>query len=84
MPKTKLDRLSRDPETYRKMVNRTVKEAMARNDMPYIKDLASEIGLSDTQISNRFKKGWSAYELFRISQILKFTEHEAARLMGCS
>ncbi len=82
MPRTRSDRLSRDPDTYRRMVNRTVKAAMVRNEMAYNKDLADKIGLSQTQISHRFQKGWSAYELFRIGQVLKFTEEEAARMMG--
>ena len=82
MPTTKLDRFSRNPETYRKMVNRTIREAMARQEVAHNKELGEAIGLSETQTCNRFKKGWSAWELFRISQVLHFTEAEAIRLMG--
>nr|DAT52109.1 MAG TPA: PVL ORF-50-like family [Caudoviricetes sp.] len=82
MPRTKLDRFSRNPETYWKMVNKTIEGAMLRQDMKYHKTLGEAIGLSETQISNRFKIGWSAWELFRISQVLHFTEAEAIRLMG--
>ena len=82
MPRTKLDRFSNDPDTYRRMVNRTIREAMARQDISEQKVLAASIGLSQTQISNRFKKGWSSYELFRIDKVLHFTESEKIRLVG--
>ena len=39
MPRTKLDRFSRNPETYRKMVNRTIREAMARQEVAHNKEL---------------------------------------------
>ena len=82
MPRTKLDRFSTDPDTYRRMVNRTIREAMARQEISEQQMLAASIGLSPTQISNRFKKGWSAYELFRIDKVLHFTESEKIRIVG--
>ena len=82
MPRTKMDRLSRNQDTYQRMVNRTIRAAMVRSDYAHNKELAQALGISETQISNRFKKGWSTYELFRIGQTLGFTDAEAARLLG--
>ena len=82
MPRTKLDRFSNNPDTYRRMVNRTIREAMARQEMSEQKVLAASIGLSPTQVSNRFKKGWSSYELFLVNRVLHFTDSEKIKLMG--
>lgn len=82
MPRTKLEQFSRKPEAHRRMVNRTIREAMARQEIAHNKDLGAAIGLSETQTSNRFKRGWSDYELYRLGQVLHFTPDESVRLMG--
>ena len=84
MPRTKLDRLSDNPETYRKTVNRVVRSAMARNDMTSMAVLGRSLGLSQTQIQYRFRTGWGDFELLKLNRMLAFTEDEQKKIMGAS
>lgn len=82
MPRTKLDRFSQKPETYRNNVNRVVKTAMARSDIDSKKELAKQINLTETQIHTRFKTGFRDYELVELDRILKFTDKERETIWG--
>lgn len=55
---------------------------MTRNDIPSQKYMGECIGLSETQTSNRFKKGWTCYELFQLNRLLHFTEAERITILG--
>ena len=82
MPRTKLDRFSETPESYRRNVNRIVKTAMARADVASNKELAERLDLTQSQIHTRFKSGFNPYELKRLNQILKFTDKERETIWG--
>lgn len=82
MPRTKLDRLSESPATYRCAANRAIRTAMARSDVDSQKKLGDLLGLSQTQVCNRFKNGWSDFELFRLNRLLQFTPDEREKLLG--
>ena len=80
MPRTRLD--THNPDGYRRTVNRIIRTAMARNEIPSQKYMGECIGLSETQTSNRFKKGWTCYELFQLNRLLHFTESERITILG--
>ncbi len=80
MPRTRLD--THNPDGYRRTVNRIIRTAMARNEIPSQKYMGECIGLSETQTSNRFKKGWTCYELFQLNRLLHFTESERITIFG--
>lgn len=80
MPRTKLDRPT--PERHRKAVNKVIETAMIREDVLSHKELGERIGLSETRISNRFKNGWSAKELFLLHGVLHFNGEECVELIG--
>lgn len=80
MPRTRFDKYSQ--AGYRKDVNRVIRTAMARNEIPSQKYMGECIGLSETQTSNRFKKGWTCYELFQLNRLLHFTEAERITILG--
>lgn len=85
MARTKLDRFSNNPETYRKMVNRTIESAMKREGINTRKELGQRLGYTESQIVSRFwrgKDGWSAWDIRRMNEFLYFTEYERNLLMG--
>lgn len=82
MPRTRLDRFSETPESYRRDVNRVVKTAMARSDISSNKELAEMLKLTSSQIHTRFKSGFDPYELKQLNRILKFTDHEREVILG--
>lgn len=80
MPRTKLDKYSK--EGHRKSVERVLKQAMIRNDIPSQKCLGEYIGLSEHQINYRFKTGFKDQELFELGCILHFTEADRIAILG--
>lgn len=82
MGKTKLDRLSKSPETHLRLVNRAIRQAMARNEVRSMEALGDMIGLGKQQMIYRCKHGWDSYEIRRINQALRFTEAELVDVTG--
>ena len=82
MPRTKLDRFSETPESYRRNVNRVVKIAMARSDIGTKMELAEKMNLTRNQINRCFRSGFWDHELKQLNQILKFTEAERDQIWG--
>lgn len=83
MPRTKLDRFSQKPETYRKAVKKCIQAAMLREDISMFKTLAEDMGLNYRQLQGRIDKiGFRDYELVKLDRILKFTDKERETIWG--
>lgn len=83
MPRTKLDRFSQKPETYRKAVKRCIQAAMIREDVPMYKSLAVDMDMNPRQLRDRINKsGFRDYELVKLDRILKFTDKERETIWG--
>lgn len=85
MPRTKLDRLSNNPETYRNTVNRVLESAMKMAGIKTWEELGEQLGYSRYQIVNkrwRGKEGFSAWDLYRMNRILPFSEYQRDLLFG--
>ena len=83
MPRTKLDRFSQKPETYRKAVKKCIQAAMLRGDIPMYKSLAADMGMNPRNLQNRINKfGFRDYELVKLDRILKFTDRERETIWG--
>lgn len=83
MPRTKLDRFSQKPETYRKAVKKCIQAAMLREDISMFKTLAEDMGMNYRQLQGRIDKiGFRDYELVKLDRILKFTDKERETIWG--
>lgn len=83
MPRTKLDRFSQKPETYRKAVKKCIQAAMIRGDVPMYKSLAVDMDMNPRQLRDRINKsGFRDYELVKLDRILKFTDKERETIWG--
>lgn len=83
MPRTRLDRFSQKPETYRKAVKKCIQAAMLREDISMFKTLAEDMGLNYRQLQGRIDKiGFRDYELVKLDRILKFTDKERETIWG--
>lgn len=83
MPRTKLDRFSQKPETYRKAVRKCIQSAMLREDISMFKTLAEDMGMNSRQLQGRIDKtGFKDYELVKLDRILKFTDKERETIWG--
>ena len=83
MPRTKLDRFSQKPETYRKAVKKCIQAAMLREDVPMFKSLADDMNMNPRQLRDRINKiVFRYYELVKLDRILKFTDKERETIWG--
>lgn len=83
MPRTKLDRFSQKPETYRKAIKKCIQAAMLRENIPMYKSLAADMGMNPRNLQNRINKiGFRDYELVKLDRILKFTDKERETIWG--
>lgn len=83
MPRTKLDRFSQKPETYRKAVKKCIQATMIREDVPMFKSLAVDMDMNPRQLRDRINKsGFRDYELVKLDRILKFTDKERETIWG--
>ena len=83
MPRTRLDRFSQKPETYRKAVKKCIQAAMLREDISMFKTLAEDMGMNYRQLQGRIDKiGFRDYELVKLDRILKFTDKERETIWG--
>ena len=83
MPRTRLDRFSQKPETYRKAVKKCIQAAMIREDVPMFKSLAVDMDMNPRQLRDRINKsGFRDYELVKLDRILKFTDKERETIWG--
>lgn len=85
MPRTKLDRFSNNPETYRATVNRIIESSMKMAGIDTHKELGQRLGYTETQIANRFgggKFGWSLWDIRRMNDFLHFDEKQRNLLFG--
>ena len=83
MPRTRLDRFSETPESYREQFNRILHVAMWRQGIQTKKELAIDLGISPEVLTRYFKTGMHDFEIKQLNKVLKFTEKEREQLWGC-
>lgn len=85
MPRTKLDKFSNNPETYRMIVNRVITSAMGMAGIKSRRELGEKLGYSESQVSDKFgrgKHGWTLWDIRRMNDFLYFTEPQRNLLFG--